>query len=119
MTALVEVDELDAPYLAIGQTVLFQFDAYPDLEVIGEVSLVPLEARTTTQGIAVLDTEVTILDPPEEILPYFTLAGEIFLDDSEAVLLIPEDAVITRGDRSCLKQPPSPLWEAPWGGVSR
>jgi multidrug efflux pump subunit AcrA (membrane-fusion protein) len=104
MTALVEVDELDAPYLAIGQKVLFQFDAYPDLEVIGEVSLVPLEARTTTQGIAVLDAEVTILDPPEEILPFFTFAGEIFLDDSEAVLLIPEDAVITRGDRSMVMQ---------------
>ncbi len=99
MIATVEVDELDAPFLKVGQQVEFQFDAYPDLEIIGEVSTVPFEARTTTQGIAVLDTEVIIHNPPEEILPYFTFAGEIFLDDEEDVLLIPEGAVMDRGDR--------------------
>ena len=100
MTAAVEVDELDAPYLKAGQKVAFQFDAYPDLEIFGEVSFVPLEARETSQGIAVLDTEVAIYDPPSEILPYFTFSGEIFLDDSEEILLLPEDAVTKRGDRT-------------------
>lgn len=100
MTATVEVDELDAPYLAAGQAVVFQFDAYPDLEVLGEVSVVPLEARETSQGIAVLDAEVTILQPPDEILPYFTFAGEIFLDEQDEVILIPSGSVMVRGDRS-------------------
>ena len=100
MIATVEVDELDAPYLKTGQIVEFQFDSYPDLVVMGEVRSVPLEASTTTQGIAVLDAEVIINDPPDEILPYFTFAGEIFLDDREDLLLIPEDAVITIGTRS-------------------
>ena len=100
MTAAVEVDELDAPYLKAGQKVAFQFDAYPDLEIFGEVSFVPLEARETTQGIAVLDAEVAISNPPSEILPYFTFSGEIFLDDSEEILLLPEQAVTTRGDRT-------------------
>lgn len=100
MTATVEVDELDAPYLAAGQSVVFQFDAYPDLELFGEVSFVPLEARETTQGIAVLDAEVTISEPPDEILPYFTFAGEIFLDEQDEVILIPTGSVMVRGDRS-------------------
>ena len=108
MKATVEVDELDAPYLAEGQKVEFQFDAYPDLEIFGEVSFVPLEARETTQGIAVLDAEVTIYDPPAEILPYFTFAGEIFLDDSEEILLIPSDAVTTRGNRTMVMLAMSP-----------
>ncbi len=100
MTATVEVDELDAPYLSLGQLVEFQFDAYPDIEVRGVVSTIPLEARVTPQGIAVLDTEVTIDDPPEEILPFFTFAGEIFLSGDEDILLIPSDAVMERGERS-------------------
>jgi multidrug efflux pump subunit AcrA (membrane-fusion protein) len=99
MIATVEVDELDAPYLSQGQRVEFQFDAYPDLSVSGEVSMIPLEARVTSQGIAVLDTEVSIPDPPQEILPFFTFAGEIFLDAEEDILLIPVDAVMERGDR--------------------
>jgi multidrug efflux pump subunit AcrA (membrane-fusion protein) len=100
MKATVEVDELDAPYLSTGQIVEFQFDAYPDLEVIGEVSMVPLEARETSQGIAVIDAEVIIADPPAEILPYFTFAGEIFLDEQEQILLIPAGSVVTRGERT-------------------
>jgi len=99
MKALVEVDELDAPYLSQGQRVAFQFDAYPDLAVTGEVSMIPLEARVTSQGIAVLDTEVIINDPPPEILPFFTFSGEIFLDADEDILLIPVEAVMERGER--------------------
>lgn len=100
MKATVEVDELDAPYLSAGQIVEFQFDAYPDLEISGEVSMVPLEARETSQGIAVIDAEVMIADPPAEILPYFTFAGEIFLDEQDEIILIPSDSVTIRGDRS-------------------
>jgi len=100
MTAVVEVDELDAPYLEIGQVVEFRFDAYPDLEITGEVTSIPLEARQTDQGIAVLDTEVTIFDPPDEILPSFTFAGEILLGADESLLLLPEEAVQSRGGRT-------------------
>ncbi len=100
MMALVEVDELDAPYLSPGQRVEFQFDAYPDLSVSGKVSMIPMEARVTSQGIAVLDTEVVIENPPSEILPFFTFSGEIFLEADEAILLIPVDAVMTRGERT-------------------
>ena len=100
MTAFVEVDELDAPYLSLDQKVEFHFDAYPDIVVSGYVSMIPLEARVTSQGIAVLDTEVTIDEPPEEILPFFTFAGEIFLSANEDILLIPSDAVMARGERT-------------------
>ncbi len=100
MTAFVEVDELDAPYLSLDQKVEFHFDAYPDIAVSGYVSMIPLEARVTSQGIAVLDTEVTIDEPPEEILPFFTFAGEIFLSANEDILLIPSDAVMARGERT-------------------
>ena len=100
MMALVEVDELDAPYLSLGQRVEFQFDAYPDLLVSGEVSMIPMEARVTSQGIAVLDTEVVIENPPAEILPYFTFAGEIYLEADEDILLIPANAVMSRGERT-------------------
>ncbi|MCK5734914.1 MAG: efflux RND transporter periplasmic adaptor subunit [Spirochaetaceae bacterium] len=100
MTAMVEVDELDAPYLSLGQKVEFQFDAYPDLTVGGEVFSIPLEARVTSQGIAVLDTEVVIDSPPVEILPFFTFAGEIFLNADESIILIPSAAVMVRGERS-------------------
>jgi len=100
MMATVEVDELDAPYLSPGQRVEFQFDAYPDLLVSGKVSMIPMEARVTSQGIAVLDTEVVIENPPAEILPYFTFAGEIYLEADEDILLIPANAVMSRGERT-------------------
>ena len=100
MVATVEVDELDVPYLKKDLDVVFQFDAYPDLEIRGRVSDIPLEARTTTQGIAVLDTEVRIDSPPDEILPSLTFAGEIVLDGEETILTIPESALIQRRNRS-------------------
>jgi len=86
--------------LSLDQKVEFHFDAYPDIVVSGYVSMIPLEARVTSQGIAVLDTEVTIDEPPEEILPFFTFAGEIFLSANEDILLIPSDAVMARGERT-------------------
>ena len=110
MVATVEVDELDAPRLKEGLVVDFEFDAYPDLAIEGVVSEVPLEARQTTQGIAVLDVELSIDSPPNVILPNFTFSGVIRLGGDSVQLVVPEAAVVEgRGRTMVFKALPAEM----------
>jgi multidrug efflux pump subunit AcrA (membrane-fusion protein) len=105
LSAEVEIDELDAPAVSVGQDVVLHFDAYPDLEVEAKVTSLPFEGRVTSQGIAVLDAEVRIDDPPEEILPSYSFVGEILVSDAETVLVIDANAVLQMGERSVVFLP--------------
>ncbi|MFP4363736.1 MAG: efflux RND transporter periplasmic adaptor subunit [Spirochaetia bacterium] len=99
LTAEVEIDEMDASLIQREQAVSFIFDAYPDMEITGYISSLPHESRITSQGIAVMDTEVRIDAPPAEILPGFTFIGEIQIAEPRQVLLLPKEAVSEAGNR--------------------
>ena len=100
MKATVEIDELDVPNIKAGQRVRFFFDALPELEVSGSVYSIPIEGRVTQQGIAVLDAEVIIDNPPEEILISYSFTGEIIVSDSETVLVLNKDGIIEKNGRT-------------------
>jgi multidrug efflux pump subunit AcrA (membrane-fusion protein) len=93
LKATVEVVETDAARLKAGQPVRLTFLAYPDLKVEGVVLSYPAVGRITSRGATVLDTEIRINDPPEEILPGYSFTGEIIGGDEERVLAV-ESAVI-------------------------
>ncbi|MCK4541096.1 MAG: HlyD family efflux transporter periplasmic adaptor subunit [Spirochaetales bacterium] len=103
----VEIDEMDVPYLAVGQEVRFIFDAFPELEVIGRVSELPIESRVTNQGIAVLDVEVRIDNPPAEILPGFTFIAEIEVGDTGDILILDKRGILEMNGRTLVMIPPT------------
>ena len=99
MTAEVEIDELDVPLVRVGQPVRFFFDALPDAEITGRVSFLPVEARVTDEGIAVLDAHLIIEDPPDELIPGYSFTAEIGVGDEETMLVLDEEAVTERNGK--------------------
>ena len=113
MRAVVEIDELDVPRLAVGQAVRFHIDALPGLGVTGRVSNLPLEGRITSQGIAVLDAELMIDAPPKELLPGYSFAAEIVAGDEQTLLLLDSNAVVQRAGKTLVLMPPEAAGERP------
>ena len=95
--ARVQIDELDSPRVRVGQPVRFFFDALPELEVTGSVLTLAIEARLTSNGLAVRDAEVLIENPPDELLPGYSFTGQILFGEEEEVLAVPEEAVFNHG----------------------
>jgi RND family efflux transporter MFP subunit len=93
LKAKVEVDELDVPSVKVGQKVVFHVDALPELQVTGRVSQLPLEGRVTSEGIAVLDAEVRIDNPPRSLLPGYSFSAQIIAGEDERLLVLDEKAL--------------------------
>jgi membrane fusion protein (multidrug efflux system) len=104
--ATVQIDELDAPRVREGQPVRFVFDALPELETTGRVLSLAIEARITSNGLAVRDGEVLIENPPSELLSGYSFTGQILLGQEEKVLAVPEEAVFNQGGETFLLLPP-------------
>jgi multidrug efflux pump subunit AcrA (membrane-fusion protein) len=93
LRATVEVVETDAARLKVGQPVRLSFLAYPDLKVEGVVLSYPAVGRITNRGATVLDAEIRVDDPPDEILPGYSFTGEIVSGDEERVLTVESAAI--------------------------
>jgi membrane fusion protein (multidrug efflux system) len=104
----VEIDELDVPSVKVGQKVVFHVDALPDLSCTGRVSFLPLEGRVTTEGIAVLDAEVRIDNPPRSLLPGYSFSAQIVAGESERLLVLDEKALLKAGGRTFVLLLPAP-----------
>jgi membrane fusion protein (multidrug efflux system) len=103
--ARVQIDELDSPRVRVGQRVRFFFDALPELDVTGSVLSLAIEARITSNGLAVRDAEVLIKDPPDELLSGYSFTGQILLGQEEKVLAVPEKAVFNQGGETFVLLP--------------
>ena len=100
----VEIDEIDMQYISLGQKAVLNFDSLPGVEVEAYVSYIPMVGRYTSQGIGVLDVELTIDNPPERLIPGFTFSGSLVYDGEVEMLLIPSSAVSTgRGGQTTVK----------------
>ncbi len=100
----VEIDEIDMQYIEEGQTATLSFDSIPGQNVSAYVSYIPMEGRYTTQGMGVVDVEMTIDNPPSGLRTGFTFSGSIDLEQDVELLLIPSTAVTTaRGGVTSVK----------------
>jgi multidrug efflux pump subunit AcrA (membrane-fusion protein) len=93
LKATVEVVETDASRIKIGQKAILNFPAYPDLRVEAVVVSYPAVGRITSRGATVLDTQIRIDNPPDEILPGYSFTGEIISGGDEQILLVESDAI--------------------------
>lgn len=106
LKAVVEVDELDAPLVRQGQKVLFNFDALPDEKAAGRVEDIPIEGKVTNEGIAVLDTEIVINNPPADIHPGYSFTAEIVVKNEEKILVVNKNAIMERSGRKLVFKAP-------------
>jgi multidrug efflux pump subunit AcrA (membrane-fusion protein) len=100
LKSTVEVVETDAFRLKAGQLVRLSFPSYPDLAVEGRVYSYPAVSRITSRGVAVLDTEIRITNPPAEILPGYSFSGEIVSGEAQRVLVLEREALIYEGGQA-------------------
>ncbi len=99
LTAEVEVDELDAPRLRPGQEVRFHFESLPDLDLRGVVASVPVEARVTDAGVAVVDAELRLDSPPPQVLPGYSFTADIVVTPAREILVVDKKALLERNGR--------------------
>jgi HlyD family secretion protein len=93
MELIVEVDEIDIPEVKLGQEVVIELDALPDVEFVGEViAIYPLPI---TEGGVVLYKVKINLDVPENSAIKIGMSAEadIIIDKRSNVLLVPDRAI--------------------------
>jgi multidrug efflux pump subunit AcrA (membrane-fusion protein) len=117
LRATVEVVETDASRLKAGQPVRLNFPAYPELWVDGLVLSYPAVGRITSRGATVLDTEIRINNPPDEILPGYSFVGEIIGGPDERVLTVEAAAIAYENGRAMAERLISGGAPSPEGGA--
>lgn len=97
---IADVDELDLPNIAVGAEARFRLDAQPALELLG--SVVRTAPRAEQRGGAtIFPTEIRFDAPPQaDIRPGMNASVTIVTDLREDVLLVPERAIRTVGQRA-------------------
>lgn len=95
LKAKVEVDEIDRKYIYEGMPAYLTADCIPGQTIIGKVSYIPMLGRYSNSGIGVVDVEITIDDPPEELVPGFSFEGNLYADGKVSMKTIPQAAVTT------------------------
>ncbi len=107
-----QVDETDIGQIRIGQPAAITLDAYPERAVSGRVDHIAFEAQTVN-NVTTYMAEVL----PERVPPFMrsgmTANLRILTALTNDVLLLPVEAVRTRGDRSVARQPGRTPQESP------
>jgi HlyD family secretion protein len=91
--------EVDVPKVQTGQAVEIMLDAEQGKTFNGTVTEIDL-VGTTTQGVVNYAATVSINDPTDTIRPGMNASANIILQQRENVLLVPNRAVRTVGNRS-------------------
>ena len=89
----VEVDEIDIPGVKLGQRAIISVDALPDIELEGEVTFIPPEAKEKT-GLVLYDVEISFDVPQDLVLRGgMSATADIVIDERSNVLLVPNRAI--------------------------
>lgn len=95
LKATVEIDEIDMQYVTLGQKAYLTFDSIPGQTVEAYVSYIPTLGTYSSQGIGVVEVELTIDNPPSSLKPGYSFEGTIASEGEVEMLLIPQAAVTT------------------------
>lgn len=93
LKANVEVNEMEAAKLKVNQKVLLNFPAQENVQVEGYVVSYPSIARVTDIGRTVVDTQIQIDNPPDEILPGYSFNGNIVVGETLDILVLDTSAL--------------------------
>jgi membrane fusion protein, copper/silver efflux system len=94
--ASIDVAERDLGAVAAGQTVTVRARSYPDRSFAGKVALVYPHLNPATRTVRV---RIELPNGDLLLLPDMYVEAEIKTGSGEAVLAVPDDAVIDSGDR--------------------
>ena len=97
--ALIDVAERDLGALAVGQPVLVRARGYPGREFAGRVSVIYPQVNKDTRNARI---RIELSNPDFALLPDMYVDAEIDTGSPQAVLAIPESAVLDTGSRQAV-----------------
>ncbi len=92
MHIVATVSEADIGQVAVGQSVDFSVEAFPDEVFQGKVAQVR-RAATTTNNVVTYDTVIDVENPEQKLFPGMTAEVSIYVSDRHGVLVIPNAAL--------------------------
>lgn len=96
--AEIEFNEIDFIKIEKGQKAIITFDAFEDLEVIGEVSSLDVVGKVTS-GVVTYNVEILFDAKNENIKNGMSLLVDIVIEFSENTVVIPSSAISTMRDK--------------------
>lgn len=97
MEARATVTQAEVGFVEEGQPVILRFDAFPEVEIRGQVlGIVP--EPLGTGGVVTYAVPISLESFPEGLLPGMTGDGEIVLAEKRDVLVLPRRAIRARPD---------------------
>lgn len=112
-----QIDEADIGQIREGQSVSFTVDAYPGVQLNGEVEQIRL-APTNLQNVVTYTVVVSAANPGQRLLPGMTANMDIVTGEREDVLVVTNAALRFRPSPA-LADRSDPLPEAGAGGPRR
>lgn len=99
----VNVNEIYAPKVAVGQKVTIIFDAIKDLTLTGEIKSVD-STGTIIGGVVTFETKIQINDIPASIKPNMTAIATIELIHKDNTIAIPLSAVLYKNGKTFIQK---------------
>ncbi|HEV8384966.1 MAG TPA: HlyD family efflux transporter periplasmic adaptor subunit [Candidatus Acidoferrales bacterium] len=98
------VNQADVPYLHIGQPVVVQLDAYPDLHLAGKIEGLAAIGVTSNmnQKVRTFAATVSIQGNDPRLLPDLSAAVDVEVERRSGVLVAPRDALISENGQTFL-----------------
>jgi len=102
--AVVQVDETDIPYIALGDSAIMELDAFPNQTFLGRVTeignsaIVP-PSQNSTQATAIdFEVVITMDDPPGGVRPDLSVTADIITATAQQVTSIPIISLTVRSE---------------------
>ncbi len=93
MEMLLSLDEIDIPQVKVGQSVLIEVDALPELSLEGKVKSINPMAKIEV-GVVLYDVKIAFeVEPGIGLFPGMSAEADIIIDERSDVLIIPERVI--------------------------
>jgi HlyD family secretion protein len=92
LQVILSVDEIDIGLLAVGQPAVITLEAWPDVEIDGEIAVIAPSAQNSN-GIVAYDVQLSLAENDLPILIGMTANASLLTSRTTDVLLVPNAAI--------------------------
>lgn len=100
--AIIQLNEVDTAKIKVNQDADLTLDALPDLTIKGKVSEIA-GVGVATQGVVNYNVKISFDTQDERIKPGMSISALITTSQKDDVLLIPNEAIKSQGDKSYIE----------------
>lgn len=98
----VNLSEIDAPKVKLGNKATITFDAFTGKTFTGKVTSIDTTGSVTS-GVTTYPATITLDSPPEVLYPNMSVSASIITNTKDDVIMVPTAAVQTQDDASTVR----------------